>query len=126
LYIFAVKSIYNFKSICKTAIQAFDSIDQLKSIVNSLKESNNNITIEDNQLIENIFNICQDYKKRSDLINKKQNIYLIRKKLNKRRKYKSSSNENFYKNELKILLNNEQLFGGTKEVIDKNIAVNFV
>ncbi len=112
-----------FKSICKNAIQAFDSIDQLKSIVNSLKESNNYDLILDNQIIENAYNICLDYKKRSDLINKKQNIYLIRRKVNKRKKFKTDSNENYYKNELKNMLNNEQIFGGTKVTIDKNIEV---
>ncbi len=81
--------------------------------------------VENNQLYERIFSLCQDYKNRSDFINKKRNVYLIRKKLNKRKKYKTNSNETYYKNELKNLLNNEKIFGGTNDEINTNIGVFF-
>ena len=93
-----------------------------------MKESDqNDLIVENNQIYEKIFSLCQDYKNRADFINKKRNIYLIRKKLNKRKKYKTNSNETYYKNEIKHLLNNdEKIFGGTNNEIITNIQVYFL
>ena len=91
------------KAICHDAAKAFEVLDQLKSLSNQLKEKKNPETDSDTIKI-----CCSQLNDKWNNISEKSNVNIIKKRLNKRKKFKRSSKKSFYQNELSNLFKKMQ------------------
>ncbi len=79
----------------------FGLLEKISCIRDQLKETEN---LEKSELDIKLFELeelCAELNKCYELVNKKNSLFIVNKKLNKRKKIKKNLKENFYQNELK-------------------------
>jgi hypothetical protein len=80
IFIFKMES--KFRNICCTAIDSFEILDKLRTLLSNIREGNNpSLEDESKELI-------QKFEANYNFINKKDSIKLIKRRLNKRKRIK--------------------------------------
>jgi hypothetical protein len=114
------------------AIKSFELIDKLKLMRNELARPEGYESFSclssssSSSRIEEIKKLCVDLKSSVEFVTNKKCIHLIKRRVNKKKNKKTTSNSLFYHSELENLLRNKELFWENDSLSSTNKNANSI